>query len=166
MRLIGFVGSSGSGKTTLITALLPKLRAHGLRVSTVKHAHHGFDVDRPGKDSFQHRVAGAEEVMIASGGRWALLREERTDETLSLAALLARMTPVDLVLVEGFRHEAIPKIEVWRRETGKPPYWPDDKSIAAIATDDDIATDRIRLKLGDTTHIMAFILSRVMAEAA
>lgn len=166
MRLIGFVGSSGSGKTTLIANLLPRLRAQGLRVSTVKHAHHGFDIDRPGKDSFLHREAGAEEVMIASGGRWALLREEQAGEEPSLQALLERMTPVDLVLVEGFRHEDIPKIEVWRRAVGKPPYWPDDKSIVAVASDDDVAVDRLRLKLRDIDRIVDFILARAMAEAA
>ncbi len=166
MRLIGFVGSSGSGKTTLIANLLPRLRARGLRVSTVKHAHHGFDIDRPGKDSFLHREAGAEEVMIASGGRWALLREERAGEEPPLQALLKRMTQVDLVLVEGFRHEAIPKIEVWRHAVGKPPYWPDDKSIVAVASDDDIAVGRLRLKLRDIDRIVDFILSRAMAEAA
>jgi molybdopterin-guanine dinucleotide biosynthesis adapter protein len=156
MRLIGIVGSSGSGKTTLIAALLPRLRAHGLRVSTVKHAHHGFDIDRSGKDSFLHRTAGAEEVMIASDDRWALLREESAPH---LEALVARMAKVDIVLVEGFRHEAIPKIEAWRRSLGKAPYWPEDPGIVAVASDDAVETDRVQLKLRDLDGIVDFILS-------
>src|SRR5579864_6192129 len=124
MKLFGITGASGSGKTTLITALLPVLRARGLRVSTVKHAHHGFDMDRPGKDSWQHRAAGAEEVMVVSAGRWALLREMPDCDEIGLDAVLARMSAVDLVLVEGFGKDPLPKLEVYRPSVGKPPFYP------------------------------------------
>lgn len=135
MRLIGLAGWSGAGKTTLIRALIPVLRARGLSVSTVKQAHHGFEVDRPGKDSFLHREAGAEEVLVASPLRWALMRELRGAPSATLAELLARLSPVDLVLVEGFKRETHPKIEVWRQATGKPFLYPDDPHVVALATD-------------------------------
>ena len=120
MQILGLAGWSGSGKTTLLTALLPLLTARGLRVSTVKHAHHGFDLDQPGKDSWRHREAGAHEVMIASSRRWALLHENEGEEP-SLAALLARLSPVDLVLVEGFKSYPHPKLEVHRPALGRGP---------------------------------------------
>ena len=135
MRLIGLAGWSGAGKTTLIRALIPVLRARGLSVSTVKQAHHGFEVDRPGKDSFLHREAGAEEVLVASPLRWALMRELRGAPSATLAELLAHLSPVDLVLVEGFKRETHPKIEVWRQATGKPFLYPDDPHVVALATD-------------------------------
>ena len=134
MLLLGITGWSGSGKTTLLTALIPLLTARGRRVSTVKHAHHDFDLDQPGKDSWRHRAAGAHEVMIATSRRWALLHEN-TDAEPDLAALLARLAPVDLVLVEGFRASPHPKIEVHRPSLGKPPIWPDRADIVAVATD-------------------------------
>jgi molybdopterin-guanine dinucleotide biosynthesis adapter protein len=135
MRVLGVVGWSGSGKTTLITALLPLLVARGLRVSTVKHAHHGFEIDRPGKDSHRHREAGAAEVLIASARRWALLHELREEEEPPLDALLARMTPVDLVLVEGFKAFPHPKLEVHRPALGRAPLWTEDSHVAAVASD-------------------------------
>jgi len=131
----GLAGWSGSGKTTLLTRLLPLLRGWGLSVSTLKHAHHGFDLDQPGKDSYQHRAAGAREVLIASSRRWALLHEQAEAREPDLEQLLARMSPVDLVLVEGFRHGALPKLEVWRAVTGKPPLFPHDPAIVAVASD-------------------------------
>ena len=134
MQLLGITGWSGSGKTTLLTALIPLLAARGRRVSTVKHAHHDFDLDQPGKDSWRHRAAGAHEVMIATSRRWALLHEN-TDAEPDLAALLARLAPVDLVLVEGFRASPHPKIEVHRPALGKPPIWPGRADIVAVATD-------------------------------
>ena len=134
MLLLGITGWSGSGKTTLLTALIPLLTARGRRVSTVKHAHHDFDLDQPGKDSWRHRAAGAHEVMIATSRRWALLHENTGAEP-DLAALLARLAPVDLVLVEGFRASPHPKIEVHRPSLGKPPIWPDRADIVAVATD-------------------------------
>ncbi len=118
MRVLGIAGWSGAGKTTLIEAVLPALRAAGLAVSTVKHAHHGAELDRPGKDSWRHREAGAREVLVASPGRWALMHEEPGAEP-DLPALLARMSPVDLVLVEGFRRYPFPKLEVHRPVPGQ-----------------------------------------------
>ena len=135
MRLIGLTGWSGSGKTTLITALIPALRARGRTVSTIKHAHHSFDIDKPGKDSFVHRQAGAEEVLISSVQRWALMRELRGRDEPPLSELLGRLAPVDLVLIEGFKREAQPKIEIHRAVIGKPLLYPDDPEIVAIASD-------------------------------
>ena len=134
MKCLGLVGWSGSGKTTLLTALLPLLVARGLTVSTLKHAHHGFDLDQPGKDSFRHREAGAHEVLVASARRWALLHEN-ADAMPDFATLLARFSPVDLVLVEGFKQAPYPKIEVFRPSHGKPPLWPEIPDIRAVASD-------------------------------
>ncbi len=134
MKVLGIVGWSGSGKTTLIEALLPRLRGFGLSVSTVKHAHHGFDMDRPGKDSHRHRLAGARETLVVSGTRWALLHEAGGD-LAPLPALLDRLAPVDLVLVEGFKTHPFPKLEVYRSALGKPPIWPGEAAVEAIATD-------------------------------
>ncbi len=134
MHLLGITGWSGSGKTTLLTALIPLLTARGRSVSTVKHAHHDFDLDQPGKDSWRHRAAGAHEVMIATSRRWALLHENQGEEP-DLAALLARLAPVDLVLVEGFKASPHPKIEVHRPSLGKPPIWPGRADIRAVASD-------------------------------
>jgi molybdopterin-guanine dinucleotide biosynthesis protein B len=134
MRVLGLVGWSGSGKTTLLVGLLPLLRRHGLRVSTVKHAHAGFDMETPGKDSHRHREAGAHEVLVAGAGRWALLHETPGDEP-ALPELLARLDPVDLVLVEGFKTHRFPKLEVYRPALGKPPIWPTQADIVAVATD-------------------------------
>ncbi len=133
-KLIGFAGWSGSGKTTLITQVIPALIARGRTVSTVKHAHHDFDIDKPGKDSHQHRMAGASEVMVASANRFALMHEYRGAPELDLAALLARMAPVDVVVVEGFKRDPIPKIEVHRPEVRKPLLHPDDPQIVAVAS--------------------------------
>src|SRR5438105_9267943 len=126
MKVIGIAGYSGSGKTTLIERLIPALNAEGLRVSVVKHAHHRFDVDRPGKDSYRHREAGAAEVLISSGQRWALMRELRGEPEATLTQLLAQLSPCDIVLVEGFKREPIPKIEVHRAGTGLPMLYPND----------------------------------------
>lgn len=135
MKAIGLAGYSGAGKTTLIKRLLPELIARGLSVSTLKHAHHRFDVDHPGKDSFEHRRAGAREVLVASGERWALMHELRGAPEPSLEQLLALMSPVDLVVVEGFKRDGHPKIEVHRIENAKPFLHPQDPAIVAIATD-------------------------------
>jgi molybdopterin-guanine dinucleotide biosynthesis protein B len=134
VKILGIVGWSGSGKTTLLTALLPLLLARGLTVSTVKHTHHGFDMDRPGKDSFRHRAAGAHEVLVASSRRWALLHEVVGPEP-PLPELLARLQPVDLVLVEGFKTHPFPKLEVHRPILGKPPIWQTEPDVVAVATD-------------------------------
>ena len=135
MRLIGLAGWSGSGKTTLLVRLIPTLIARGLAVSTVKHAHHLFDVDKPGKDSYVHREAGAQEVLIASVQRWALMHEHRGAPEPPLAELVAHLSPVDLVLVEGFKREGHPKIEIHREAVGKPLLFPDDPQMVAIASD-------------------------------
>ena len=135
MRIIGLAGWSGSGKTTLITKLIPRLLKRGISVSTLKHAHHGFDLDKPGKDSFVHRAAGATEVIISSAKRWAILHELREEGEWDMGALVARMSPVDLVLVEGFKRDAFPKLEIHRIANGKPLIHPEDPHIVAVASD-------------------------------
>lgn len=135
MRVIGIAGWSGAGKTTLIVKLIPYLRQRGYSVSTLKHAHHAFDVDQPGKDSYLHREAGAREVLVASARRFALMHELRGEEEPSLAELLARMSVVDLILVEGYKRDSHAKIEVHRAANGKPWLFPEDRSIKAVATD-------------------------------
>lgn len=134
-RMIGIVGWSGAGKTTLLAKLIPELVGRGNRVSTLKHAHHSFDVDHPGKDSHTHRLAGASEVLISSRNRFALIHELRDEEEWKLPQLLVRLAPTDLVLVEGFKRERHPKIEVFRAANGKPPLHPVDPMILAIASD-------------------------------
>jgi molybdopterin-guanine dinucleotide biosynthesis protein B len=126
MRVIGLAGWSGSGKTTLVTKVIPVLVGRGLKVATVKHAHHEFDIDRPGKDSWLHR---------ASGRRWALVHELRNEPELSLADLLAKLSPADLVIIEGFKRHAHPKLEVYRAAIGKPLIYPQDDCVVAIASD-------------------------------
>ncbi|MBS9476437.1 molybdopterin-guanine dinucleotide biosynthesis protein B [Ancylobacter radicis] len=135
MRLIGFAGWSGAGKTTLLARLIPALVARGLSVSTIKHAHHDFDIDIPGKDSHTHRVAGAREVLVSSANRWALMHELRGAREPELPDLLAHLASVDIVLVEGFKRDHHPKIEIHRAEVGKPFLHPDDPFIVAIASD-------------------------------
>ena len=135
MRVFGFAGWSGSGKTTLIEQLIPRLVAGGRTVSLVKHAHHAFDIDHPGKDSHRHRQAGCTEVLISSGVRWALLHELRGDAQMSLAEALARLSPCDLALVEGYKTAAIPKLEIWREGSRKPILHVQDPHVVAIATD-------------------------------
>ncbi len=135
MRVVGLAGWSGAGKTTLIGKLIPELGRRGLTVSTLKHAHHAFDIDQPGKDSFEHRRAGASEVLVASSGRWALVHELRQEPEPSLAALLGRLSPVDLVIVEGFKADRHPKIEVHRAANGKPFLFRDAPNVRAIAAD-------------------------------
>ena len=135
MKIIGLAGWSGAGKTTLLAKLIPVLNARGLSVSTIKHAHHAFDVDVPGKDSWVHREAGAQEVLVASANRFALMHELRGAAEWTLPQLLAKLTVVDLVLVEGFKRSAHPKIEVHRAANGKPFLWPDDPDIAGVASD-------------------------------
>jgi molybdopterin-guanine dinucleotide biosynthesis protein B len=135
MRIIGLAGWSGAGKTTLLVKVIPRLTARGLTVSTVKHAHHSFDLDQPGKDSYEHRMAGATEVLIGSAARWALMHELRGAPEAPLATLLARLSPVDLVIIEGFKRERHAKLEVHRAAIGKPLLAPEDAGIVAIASD-------------------------------
>jgi len=135
MRIIGLAGWSGAGKTTLLIKVIPRLTARGLKVSTVKHAHHSFDVDQPGKDSHAHRLAGASEVLVGSANRWALVHELRGEPEVPFAALLAKLSPADVVVVEGFKRERHPKLEVYRAANGKPLLHPDDPHIVAVASD-------------------------------
>ncbi len=159
-HLLGIAGWSGAGKTSMIEAVLPHLIAHGLSVSTIKHAHKGFDLDHPGKDSFRHRAAGAREVLLLGDRRFALLHECNGEQP-DLMSLLGRMAPVDLVLVEGFRDYPMPKLEIFRPSVGKPPLWPTHPSVLAVATDaaplDDCALPQ--LDLNQPTHIAAWIIA-------
>jgi molybdopterin-guanine dinucleotide biosynthesis protein B len=167
MKVLGITGWSGAGKTTLLADLIPLLVAGGLRVSTIKHAHHDFDIDQPGKDSYRHREAGASEVLISSARRFALMRELRGEDEPRLADLLARLAPVDLVLVEGFKREAHAKIEVWRADTGKPMLQPEDPHIIAVASDGPV--DGLTVPLldaGDVAGIAAFIRRWLDSDAA
>jgi len=143
MRIIGLAGWSGSGKTTLLTKVIPRLVRRGLKVSTLKHAHHAFDVDQPGKDSHSHRIAGATEVLVGSANRWALVHELRGDAEPPLATLLAKLSPVDLVVIEGYKREAHPKLEVYRAAVGKPLLHPDDPAIVAVASDEPLPAARV-----------------------
>jgi molybdopterin-guanine dinucleotide biosynthesis protein B len=157
MKVLGFAGYSGSGKTTLVERLLPLFRAEGLRVAVVKQSHHDVEVDAPGKDSWRHRQAGATEVVLTSPHRWMLVHELRGDPEPDLDAHLARLSPCDLVLVEGFRHAAMPKIEVWRQANGKPWLYPDDPHILAVASD--VPPPSLRhLPLDEVRAIFQFIL--------
>src|SRR5215468_11566308 len=141
MKVIGLAGWSGAGKTTLVTRVLPHLKARGLRVSVIKHAHHDFDVDVPGKDSWRHREAGAEEVLVSSGRRWALMHELRGAREPRLPELLAKMSRVDLVIVEGYKSEPHRKIEVHRAANGKPLLFPADAGIVGVVSDVVVETD-------------------------
>jgi molybdopterin-guanine dinucleotide biosynthesis protein B len=163
MRIIGLAGWSGSGKTTLITRLIPRLIARGVKVSTLKHAHHGFDLDQPGKDSFFHRAAGATEVIISSARRWAILHELREEPEWDLRGLVAKMSPVDLVLVEGFKRDVIPKLEIYRAANGKPLIYPDDPHIVAIASDVALPQAKVPvIDLNDIEAIADLLLKRAV----
>jgi molybdopterin-guanine dinucleotide biosynthesis protein B len=159
MRIIGLAGWSGSGKTTLLTRVIPVLNARGLRVSTVKHAHHEFDLDVPGKDSYRHRQAGATEVLVSSVKRWAQIHELRGAPEPTLQAMLARLTPVDLVVVEGYKRNPHPKLEVYRASVGKPLLHPDDDWIVAVASDAPVSDARVPvLDLDDIEKIADVLL--------
>ncbi|HEY9081386.1 molybdopterin-guanine dinucleotide biosynthesis protein B [Magnetovibrio sp.] len=159
MKIFGIVGWSGSGKTELLVKLLPELRRRGFRVSTMKHTHHNFDIDKPGKDSYRHRKAGAEEVLIASGGRWALVRELRDEPEPDMDTLIEQMTPVDLLLIEGFKRNRHPKLEVSRPATGKSLIATDDDTIVAVASDARIGGLSVPLlDLDDVGAVADFII--------
>jgi molybdopterin-guanine dinucleotide biosynthesis protein B len=161
MKVIGFIGYSNTGKTTLIEKLIPLLIAGGLKVSTVKNAHHGFDMDRPGKDSHRYREAGSQQVLIATSERWALLTEVRGGPA-PLEALIAQLAPCDLVLVEGFKSEGrFPRIEVRRSTSTEPPIFPRDPNVIAVATDHAIDTALPVPDLNDAAKIAAFIVERL-----
>jgi molybdopterin-guanine dinucleotide biosynthesis protein B len=159
MRIIGLAGWSGSGKTTLLAKVIPRIVARGLKVSTVKHAHHSFDMDRPGKDSHSHRMAGATEVLVGSASRWAVVHELRGEAEPTLPALLRKASPVDLVLVEGYKGESHPKLEVYRTANGKPLLHPGDPAIVAVASDTPLSGVRIPvLDLNDIEGITDILL--------
>jgi len=167
MRVFGLAGWSGSGKTTLVVKLIPELVRRGISVSTIKHAHHAFDVDQPGKDSFEHRRAGASEVLVASANRFALMREYRGTPEPGLETLLARLAPVDLVLVEGFKRDRHDKLEVHRPLLGKPLLANDDPHIVAVASDAPVAGLRVPLlALDDIAAIAEFVLARTRLAGA
>jgi molybdopterin-guanine dinucleotide biosynthesis protein B len=161
MKVFGFTGWSGSGKTTLIERMIPSFVASGLRVSLIKHAHHGFDIDRPGKDSWRHREAGAGEVLLASDERWALMHELRGEPEPTIGQLLSRLSPCDLVLVEGYKRAALPIIEVHRPALGKPLIHPGEPSIVAVATDAAIDTRLPVLDLGRPDEVAAFVIEHL-----
>lgn len=164
MRIIGLAGWSGSGKTTLLTKVIPRIVARGLKVSTVKHAHHSFDMDRPGKDSHSHRMAGATEVLVGSANRWAVVHELRGEAEPTLPALLRKASPVDLVLVEGYKGESHPKLEVYRAANGKPLLHPGDPAIVAVASDTPLSGVRIPvLDLNDIEGITDILLRHAVA---
>jgi molybdopterin-guanine dinucleotide biosynthesis protein B len=163
MRLFGLAGWSGSGKTTLLSRVIPLIVEQGCRVSTVKHAHHAFDIDTPGKDSHTHRMSGATEVLVASRQRWALMHELRGAPEPSLVELLSYLGPADLVLIEGFKRDPHPKLEVYRPHLGKPLLYPDDPAIVGIASDAPLEATRPVinipvLDINDTPKLAAFIL--------
>lgn len=163
--VLAVVGHSGSGKTNLLERILPVLAEAGLRVSLIKHAHQGFDMDRPGKDSYRLRAAGARQVMVASAQHWALLADTPGQDEPDLGALLAQLdqSTVDLILLEGFKHAALPKLEVFRPAIGKAPLYPDDPQIIAVATNAPASVRRRdTLDLNDTTEVADFIRSRML----
>ena len=162
MRVFGFAGWSGSGKTTLIERLIPALAGRGLRVSLVKHAHHEFDVDQPGKDSWRHRNAGCTEVLVSSSVRYALMHELRDAPELTLGQALARLSPCDIALVEGYKAAPIPKLEVWREANGKAMLHPQDPHIVGLATDrpDRYMGTLPTFDLDDVTGIATFVVAR------
>jgi len=161
MKVYGITGWKNAGKTGLMERLVAEITGRGFTVSTLKHAHHQFDVDQPGKDSFRHRDAGAHQVLLASSKRWALMTELREEEEPPLSDLLAELAPVDLVLIEGWKRDRHPKVEAWRAETKNPLIAPGDDTIKAVASDTDIDTDRQKFDLNDTASIADFILSEV-----
>jgi molybdopterin-guanine dinucleotide biosynthesis protein B len=163
MKVIGLAGWSGAGKTTLLSRVIPHLLKEGLRVSVIKHAHHAFDVDVPGKDSWIHREAGATEVLVSSSRRWALMRELRGADEPRLAELLVKMSSVDLVIIEGFKREPHRKIEVYRAANAKPLLFPDDPGIVGIATDTAIDTALPTAHLDDVAAVAAMMQRAAIA---
>ncbi|HYD31723.1 MAG TPA: molybdopterin-guanine dinucleotide biosynthesis protein B [Azospirillaceae bacterium] len=162
MKIFGLAGWSGSGKTTLLEKLLPTLIRRGYSVSTIKHTHHDVDLDKPGKDSHRHRAAGATEVVIAAGARWALLHENRGEPEPEVEELIPRLVPVDLLLIEGFKRHAHPKIEIHRKGLGKPLRFPEDATVVAVASDGNLADVPLPvLDLNDAEAVAGFILTHL-----
>lgn len=166
MKIFGIIGWSGSGKTTLLVKLIPELVNRGLKVSTIKHTHHKFDIDQPGKDSYRHREAGASEVLVASSKRWALMHELGEDDEPDMEELISHMSEADLLLVEGFKHHPYPKLEVHRPANGKPMLHPDDRTVIAVASDVDLPdATRPILDLGNPVAVADFIVENCGLEA-
>ena len=157
MKIFGVTGWKNSGKTGLMERLITEFTTRGLTVSSIKHAHHSVDIDHPGRDSYRHRDAGARQVLLASRNRWALMHELRDEDEPSLGDLLKQLSPVDLVLIEGYKRDRHPKIEAHRKETGQPLIAPEDQTIVAVASDTSVAIDRPVLDLNDTAAIANFI---------
>src|SRR5687767_13014462 len=166
MKTLGIAGYSGSGKTTLIEKLIPLLVREGLKVSLIKHAHHEFDVDQPGKDSYRHRHAGCAEVLVSSSKRWALMHEHRGAPEPKLQDLVKHLSPCDLLIVEGYKSEAIPKIEVHRRDAQVPMLHPDDPHVVAVATDEPLETALPQLDVNDVEAIARFIIRHLALDRA
>jgi molybdopterin-guanine dinucleotide biosynthesis protein B len=158
MNVFGITGWKNAGKTGLMERLVVEIIGRGYTVSTLKHAHHTFDVDHPGKDSHRHRIAGASQVLLASTERWALMNEHRGTQEPSLPELLAKLDPVDLILIEGWKRDSHPKVEAWRAETGNPLIAPNDPTILAVASDIGLQIDRPVFDLDDTAVVADFIL--------
>ncbi|MGB0797747.1 MAG: molybdopterin-guanine dinucleotide biosynthesis protein B [Planktomarina sp.] len=161
MNVFGVTGWKNAGKTGLMERLVAEITSRGFSVSTLKHAHHRFDVDHPGKDSHRHRMAGASQVLLSSTNRWALMSELRDQEEPSLTDLLGKMSPVDLILVEGWKRDTHPKVEAWRSQTGNPLIAPGDPSIVAVASDTALDLDRPVFDLDDTIGVADFVLAHV-----
>ena len=161
MKIFGFAGWSGSGKTTLIEKLIPLFVQRGLKVSLVKHAHHSFDVDQPGKDSYRHRHAGCSEVLVTSSKRWVLMHELRGAAEPGFRDLVKQISPCDLLLVEGFKREKLPKLEIYRAEVGESLLHPEDPDIVAVASDQRVETKLPQFALDDAPAIASFILKHV-----
>ena len=161
MKIYGIVGWKNAGKTSLMERLVSEISGRGISVSTLKHAHHAFDVDQPGKDSYRHREAGAREVLVAGGARWALMSELRGEAEPQMMDLLSKLSPVDLVLIEGWKRDAHPKIEAWREETGRPMIAPEEPSIRALAVKGRVTSDLPVFDLDDERAIADFILAEV-----
>lgn len=165
MQVIGFAGWSGSGKTSLIERVIALLTERGLKVSLIKHAHHAFDIDHAGKDSWRHRRAGCGEVLVSSRRRWSLIHELDDAPELSLEVLLGKLSPCDLVLVEGFKHAPIPKIEVRRTAVREPLLFPGDPHIVAVATDAPLETALPQLDINDAAAVADFIVARMLTRS-
>jgi molybdopterin-guanine dinucleotide biosynthesis protein B len=158
MKTFGFAGWSGSGKTTLIEQVIPRFVLAGLKVSLIKHAHHRFDVDLPGKDSYRHREAGCSEVLVISDERWVLMHEQRGEPEETLEDQIARISPCDLLLIEGYKRYPLPKLEIFRAANGKPLLYPEDEHIVAVATDTPVQSRLPQFGLEDYDAIAAFVL--------
>jgi molybdopterin-guanine dinucleotide biosynthesis adapter protein len=161
MKVIGIAGYSGSGKTTLIEKLIPVFVREGLRVSLIKHAHHEFDLDQPGKDSYRHRHAGCSEVLVSSSRRWAMMHELRGAAEPGLQEQLKHFAPCDLVIVEGYKNEPMPKVEVHRKASAAPLLHPDDRNVVAVATDERLDTRLPQIDLDDAEAVALFIIQHL-----